>query len=71
MQEHHCAKEGNSDQYDVTITDWEKAGWYPSYWKFCAESWSIRWDDDWPDHVRYPYLIEYPWMEMLMQELWS
>ncbi|KIX05973.1 uncharacterized protein Z518_03947 [Rhinocladiella mackenziei CBS 650.93] len=60
--------------YDVVLIDWEKAGWYPSYWEFCAASWSFRFDDDWPDHLETiidPCPVKYPWLKTIATELWS
>jgi Phosphotransferase enzyme family len=62
------------EDYEVTLVDWEKAGWYPTYWEYCSATWSFRWDDDWPnrvEHILQPYRIEFPWMQMLFDELWS
>jgi hypothetical protein len=30
------------DDYEVTLVDWEKAGWYPDYWEYCAAAWAFR-----------------------------
>ena len=60
--------------FDVILIDWEKAGWYPNYWEFCAASWSFRFDDDWPDHLESiidPWPAEYPWLRFIATELWS
>lgn len=60
--------------YDIMLIDWEKAGWYPSYWEFCAASWSFRFDDDWPDHLETiidACPVEYPWLKTIATELWS
>lgn len=58
----------------VALVDWEKAGWYPSYWEYCAASWAFRFDDDWPEYletVLNPWPAEYAWMHILRNELWS
>lgn len=62
------------EDYEVTLVDWEKAGWYPTYWEYCSATWSFKWDDDWPNRIEAvlrPYRLEFPWMEMLFNELWS
>lgn len=60
--------------YHVTLVDWEKAGWYPSYWEYCAASWAFRFDDDWPaylERILKPWPVEYAWLRILRDELWS
>ncbi|QSS65579.1 rho guanyl nucleotide exchange factor [Histoplasma capsulatum] len=32
---------------ELVILDWEKSGWYPSYWEYCLAVCALRWDDDW------------------------
>lgn len=62
------------DGFDVVIIDWEQAGWYPNYWEYCAASWAFRFDDDWPDSIERvldPWPIEYAWLSMIGNELWS
>ena len=64
----------SSEDYQVILVDWEKAGWYPTYWEYCSATWSFRWDDDWPSRVEKilkPFSAEFPWMHMLFHELWS
>lgn len=58
----------------VVLVDWEKAGWYPSYWEYCAASWAFRFDDDWPEYLETildPWPVEYAWLRILRNELWS
>ena len=62
------------DEYKVTIVDWEKAGWYPSYWEYSVALYALRWDDDWGlfiPKMLSPYHSEAPWLQMLRLELWS
>jgi Phosphotransferase enzyme family len=62
------------DDYHVTIIDWEMAGWYPTYWEYCFAALSFIWDDDWPSKVEKvlrPYWIEYPWIKIFFDGLWS
>ena len=64
-------KEGG---YDVVMIDWEQAGWYPSYWEYCAASWSFWFIDDWPElieRVLDPWPVEYAWLADIGMELWS
>ncbi|KAK3176894.1 hypothetical protein OEA41_008220 [Lepraria neglecta] len=62
------------DKYKVTIIDWEKAGWYPSYWEYSLALYALRWDNDWGLFILKmlsPYHSEAPWLQMLRLELWS
>lgn len=62
------------DNFEVTIIDWEKAGWYPSYWEYCLAIYALRWDDDWCLCIQNflpPSHAEAPWLQMLRFELWS
>jgi hypothetical protein len=65
---------GHEDEYQVTLNDWEMAGWYPDYWEYCVAACAFRFSDDWPDKVGDildPYLVEYPWLLNIILELWS
>ncbi|KAK4141600.1 kinase-like domain-containing protein [Dichotomopilus funicola] len=31
----------------VVLIDWERAGWYPSYWEFCCTVNIVKYIDDW------------------------
>ncbi|KAL9127454.1 MAG: hypothetical protein Q9217_003671 [Psora testacea] len=33
-------------ELEITMIDWEKAGWYPSYWEYSLAICALRWDDD-------------------------
>lgn len=58
----------------VAIIDWEKAGWYPSYWEYGMAVCALRWDDDWClciDSVLEPFASEAAWFQSLRLELWS
>lgn len=70
-----AAKRPAEDKFNVTIIDWEKAGWYPSYWEYGIAHCAVgRWDDDWGLFLRdmlTPYYAEAPWFQMLRFELWS
>ena len=60
--------------FEVTLVDWEKAVWYPSYWEYCVASWAFRFDDDWDEWIECdldPYSVEYAWLTMVTNELWS
>ncbi len=62
------------DEFEVTIIDWEKAGWYPNYWEYCLAICALRWDDDWCLYIQdfLPlYHAEALWLQMLRFELWS
>ncbi|KAE8323079.1 hypothetical protein BDV39DRAFT_196188 [Aspergillus sergii] len=43
---------GHADGLDtprpkLALIDWEKPGWYPTYWEHCYALTALRWDDDW------------------------
>lgn len=38
-------------QFEVALIDWEDAGWYPSYWEYCAIFVAFDWQDDWPERL--------------------
>jgi hypothetical protein len=59
---------------EVVILDWEKSGWYPSYWEYCLAVCALRWDDDWGlwiEKILDPFVSEVSWLQMLRLELWS
>lgn len=41
----------NGKEYEVSIVDWESAGWYPAYWEYVAAFFAFRWKDDWPEKM--------------------
>lgn len=58
----------------LVALDWEKAGWYPSYWEYCLAICSLRWDNDWclwVNQVLEPFVAEAAWIQALHLELWS
>lgn len=64
----------STQNYEVTIIDWATSGWYPTYWEYCSASWAFRWEDDWSQKIESvikPYRAEYPWMQLLTNELWA
>jgi hypothetical protein len=66
--------EGHEDDYEVTLIDWEMAGWYPDYWEYCAAACAFAFSDDWADKVGDildPYPVEYPWLLDIGLSLWS
>ncbi|KAF6235290.1 hypothetical protein HO173_006484 [Letharia columbiana] len=69
------AKRPVEEEFKVTIIDWEKAGWYPSYWEYGTALYAVgRWDDDWGLFLRdmlSPYYSEARWLQTLRFELWS
>ncbi|OAT04569.1 phosphotransferase enzyme family protein [Blastomyces gilchristii SLH14081] len=59
---------------ELVILDWEKSGWYPSYWEYCLAVCALRWDDDWGlwiEKMLDPFIAEVSWLQMLRLELWS
>jgi hypothetical protein len=61
-------------QWHVCILDWEKSGWYPTYWEYAIGVCTSRWDDDWClwfKDVLDPYIPEAAWLQDIRLELWS
>ena len=49
----------------VVIIDWERAGWYPSFWEYCCTILLVRHEDDWGEWVHEildTYVGELGWM---------
>ncbi|BDD57415.1 hypothetical protein MPDQ_005536 [Monascus purpureus] len=64
----------NDPKPRLVILDWEKAGWYPSYWEYCLAICALRYDNDWClwiDRVLEPFVAEGAWIQALRLELWS
>jgi len=65
----------DTDQYEISLLDWETAGWYPSYWEFGRALFACGyWGDDWGLHVTEfldPFWNEWALTQMLLLELWS
>lgn len=49
----------NSFEYQVSLVDWEFAGWYPSYWEYFTAILSCRMDDDWANYIDSTVLDPY------------
>lgn len=65
---------GRDPQFQVVILDWERSGWYPTYWEYSLAICALRWDDDWClqiDKVLEPYSSEASWLQSIRLELWS
>ncbi|EGP89228.1 uncharacterized protein MYCGRDRAFT_70331 [Zymoseptoria tritici IPO323] len=44
------SNEGAERSFDVTLVDWEMAGWYPDFWEFFSISSNfdyVYWEEDW------------------------
>ncbi|KIW83558.1 hypothetical protein Z517_02803 [Fonsecaea pedrosoi CBS 271.37] len=57
----HLQNGDDEDGFELTILDWEDAGWYPDYFEYFACYTSFRWDNDWPQIVEVfldPYPVE-------------
>ncbi|KIW14196.1 hypothetical protein PV08_06977 [Exophiala spinifera] len=60
----------------VTLIDWRKAGWYPSYWEYfpavmgCTNFYNTDWDE-WLDRVLVPYPNEYVWQMFLWCNMYN
>ncbi|KAL4736832.1 kinase-like domain-containing protein [Aspergillus similis] len=58
----------------IVLLDWEKSGWYPSYWEYCLAVCALRLDDDWclwVEKALDPFVSEAAWLQTLCLELWS
>jgi hypothetical protein len=58
----------------VVLLDWERSGWYPSYWEYCLAVCALRWDDIWCLWVEKTldlFVPEAAWLQTLRLELWS
>ncbi|KAK6350271.1 hypothetical protein TWF696_006506 [Orbilia brochopaga] len=64
---------GHDLQYiEISILDWEVAGWYPRYWEYVSAFFGFQWDD-WPEELATildPWPSETAMMKMLYQTLW-
>ncbi|KAK0102234.1 hypothetical protein ONS95_005857 [Cadophora gregata] len=64
-----------AQDFEITILDWETAGWYPSYWEYSRAMLGCgRWEDDWHvflAQILEEYLLEWAWVNMMLVELWS
>lgn len=49
----------NSFEYQVSLVDWEFAGWYPSYWEYFIAIRSCRMDIDWANYIDATVLDPY------------
>ena len=72
----HTEENGISGEsnFRVFIIDWEKSGWYPSYWEYCLAVCALRWDDDWClwiQKVLEPFVSQAGWLQTIRLELWS
>lgn len=64
----------NTDGIQVTLIDWEKSGWYPSYWEYSMAMISVTFRDDWwecLESVMDPFYVECPYLRMIYLDLWS
>jgi thiamine kinase-like enzyme len=44
-------REDGSGRFEISLIDWEIAGWYPEYWEFCSSTIACRWKPDWLEIV--------------------
>ncbi|KAJ1671682.1 hypothetical protein EV182_007502 [Spiromyces aspiralis] len=68
-QDSHPAGERNSsDEFKVTIIDWQLSGWYPDHWEYSFAIIGSRWNNDWGLRVGKildPYYREVQWFYRL------
>ncbi|KAB8201500.1 hypothetical protein BDV34DRAFT_216276 [Aspergillus parasiticus] len=58
----------------LTLIDWEKPGWYPTYWEHCYALTALRWDDDWclcVEKVTELFIPQALWFRTVRLEMWS
>lgn len=63
-------REDGSGTFEISLIDWELAGWYPEYWEFCSSTIACRWKPGWLELVLgilHAYRTEY----LLMQAIYS
>ncbi len=49
----------------VVIIDWERSGWYPSFWEYCCSMMILQYNDDWGfwvPKILDEYYCELGWM---------
>ena len=64
----------SGDTIHVTIIDWEKSAWLPSYWEFSMAMLSQFVDDDWHEWlvtITDPFYNEFAFVQMMHLDLWS
>ncbi|KAL2381324.1 hypothetical protein RJ035_006480 [Blastomyces gilchristii] len=64
----------NNRTLEIVILDWEKSGWYSSYWEYCLAVCALCWDDDWGlwiEKMLDLFISEVSWLQILRLELWS
>ncbi|KAL1868360.1 hypothetical protein Plec18167_008285 [Paecilomyces lecythidis] len=54
-------------EFEVTLLDWESAGWYPGFWEFCNATIACRFKPDWLELV--PDILEQYSVEVLMMQV--
>lgn len=60
--------------WQIHILDWEKSGWYPTYWEYAIATCALQWNDDWCLWIQEaldPYPSEAAWLQTIRLELWS
>ncbi|KAB8437421.1 hypothetical protein FH972_025099 [Carpinus fangiana] len=58
----------------VTLIDWEKSGWLPSYWEFGMAMSAYHFQDDWDKWIGLilePFHNEYLHLRMIHLDIWS
>ncbi|WEW57767.1 hypothetical protein PRK78_003234 [Emydomyces testavorans] len=65
--------DASSNNFEVVLVDWQTSGWYPSYWEYSMATLAAGWDDDWHQSVSLvldSFDAEFPWLNLLYQEIW-
>jgi thiamine kinase-like enzyme len=71
---HNTQAQGSSvkNDFEISVVNWEEAGWYPDYWEYAAMFVGFLWTDDWLKRLEQ---IVDPWpgqaavLRMLFQDL--
>ncbi|KAK4034987.1 kinase-like domain-containing protein [Parachaetomium inaequale] len=51
----------------VVIIDWQRSGWYPSFWEYCSTMLLYDYEDDWGEWascILDEYVPEFGWMQL-------
>ncbi|KAI9672988.1 MAG: hypothetical protein M1817_003152 [Caeruleum heppii] len=68
------APDSSRKDYEVSVVDWEDAGWYPAYWEYAVAFGSFIWhEDDWPNVIESiisPWCAEAAMMKLIIEDLW-
>ncbi|KAF2762717.1 hypothetical protein EJ05DRAFT_534213 [Pseudovirgaria hyperparasitica] len=58
--------------FEVSLIDFEEAGWFPTYWEYFTALQGVSWDDDWAEQIEKildPWINEAVLMAMVHKDL--